>query len=167
MPRQLPQRDPLATEQRRATAARRVGEKARCTCGENRPEALIPNAKPVTCAACKRKIQGKTTMDNHHPAGKNNSPITIPIPINDHRATLSVDQYDWQLTLENRDGSPLLTAAACVRGFIDTTIYLIESLLHWTADLLERLDEVLIERLGPKWWLNTKLNQMLPTGWSR
>jgi hypothetical protein len=103
-----------------------------------------------------RKQRGKTSMDNHHVAGKANSAVTIPIPVNDHRARLSVDQYDWpKRTLENPDRSPLRAAAACIRGFIDTVRYLIESVLLWVADMLEALDEFLIERLGSKWWLHT------------
>jgi hypothetical protein len=167
MSSRIPPRDPIAAEQRRATSARRVGESARCACGEKRPEALIPNGKTVTCAACTRKRQGKTTMDKHHVAGKANSPVTVSVPVNDHRARLSTDQYDWQKALENRDGSPLLIAAACIRGFIDTTVYLVETLLHWIAGLLVELNEYLIERIGPKWWLKTRLSQTLPEGWSR
>jgi hypothetical protein len=164
----IPQRDPIAAQQRRTIAMRRVGKKARCACGEKRPEALMTNPKPVTCAACKRQKKGQMSDDNHHPAGKNNSPITIPVPINDHRAILSVEQQDWpRETLENRDRSPLLIAAACIRGFVDTALYLIESLLHWIADLLEELNILLIQRLGSKWWLNTKVSKTLPTGWSR
>jgi hypothetical protein len=52
-------------------------------------------------------------MDAHHVAGKANSPITVPVPVNDHRACLSVAQADWpKSTLMNAHGSPLLAAAA-------------------------------------------------------
>jgi hypothetical protein len=95
-------------------------------------------------------------MDNHHVAGKANSPVTIPVPVNDHRARLSVDQYDWpKRTLENPDRSPLIAAAGCVRGFTDTVIYLVESVLGWIAAALEALDECLTELYGSKWWLHT------------
>jgi hypothetical protein len=66
-------------------------------------------------------------MDAHHVAGKANSPVTVPVPVNDHRACLSVAQADWpKSTLMNVHGSPLLAAAACVRGFVDMVFYLIE-----------------------------------------
>ena len=47
--------------------------------------------------------------DKHHISGKANSDVTILVPVNDHRAQISVDQYDWpKRTLENPEGSPLL-----------------------------------------------------------
>lgn len=60
-------------------------------------------------------------MDDHHVFGKANDPTTIvTVPANDHRAELSVAQQDWpKKTPENPDGSPLLAAAARIRGFVD------------------------------------------------
>ena len=151
-------RDPEAACVRKSAAARRVGVNAKCTCGESRPEALIPKSKPTTCHRCKREQEGKTTMDKHHPFGKSNSPVTIEVPVNDHRADLNVAQYDWpKQTRENSDGSPLIAAAGCVRGFIDTVVHLIEKGLHWIADMLEIADAYLRKRLGEKYWLDTPL----------
>src|SRR5579872_578251 len=105
MPARPPRRDPIKARQRKAVAARRVGENATCSCGEERPEALILGSDPIICAACERKTSGKKIMDNHHFAGEANNPLTVPVPVNDHRATLSVDQYDWPAkTLENPEG---------------------------------------------------------------
>src|SRR5437016_11325948 len=102
-----PQRDPEAAYVRKAIAQRRVGINARCECGEARPEALIRKKKRIICHECKRKEKGMKTKDNHHFAGKANSPITVSVPVNDHSAELNVAQYDWpQETLENPDGSP-------------------------------------------------------------
>jgi hypothetical protein len=71
---------------------------------------------------------------------------------------LSVAQYDWpRATLENPEGCPLLVAAGCIRGFIDTICYLIDELLRWIAEMLEMLSTVLDDRLGPQWWLDTPL----------
>ena len=161
MPRRLPIRDPIAAEQRKSVAARRFGPNAQChVCGESRPEALIAGSNPVICAGCDRKQRGKTALDNHHVAGKSNSPVTIPIPVNDHRASLSVAQYDWpRETRENPDGSPLLAAAGCVRGFIDTLYYLIEKLLLWIPEMLETLDQFLTDKLGTNWWIGTSLEK--------
>lgn len=150
-------RDPGAALRRKALAVRRVGKDATCACGETRPEALIPNSKPITCAACDRTQKGATVIDDHHFAGKRNSPITIPTPVNDHRAELSIAQYDWpKETRENPDGCPLLAAAACVRGFIDYVVYLIRG-LQWVAEMLEVLSTYLKENLGSKWWIGTPL----------
>jgi hypothetical protein len=160
MPRQIPQRDPIAANARKAAAQRRVGIGAKCACGEDRARALIKKENSIACAECARKGQGKTTMDNHHIAGKANSRITIPVPVNDHRARLSEDQYDWpKKTLENPNGSPLRAAAACIRGAIDYILYTLDTVLMWIAEMLEVLDEYLIERLGSKWWQNTPLNK--------
>jgi hypothetical protein len=102
-------------------------------------------------------------MDQHHIAGKANSAITIGVPVNDHRAELTVAQQDSpRRTLENPDGSPLLSGAAHIRGFIDTHIYLIKTFLLWVAEMLEMLDPFLTGILGPKWWEKTDLNQFAP-----
>lgn len=163
MPKKLRQRDPIGAFQRKATAARRIGGDKQCACGESRPEALVAGSKPTTCAACLRKKRGHTTSDDHHVAAKANSPVTIPVPVNDHRARLSVAQQDWpKQTRENPDGSPLLAAAGCIRGFIDTVFYLVEKLLLWVAEMLEKLNAYLVRKLGPKWWLNTELEQFNP-----
>jgi hypothetical protein len=125
------QPDPVRTLQRRAQAARRAGQNTRCACGETRLEALVIGSKPACCAECRRKKKGQTVMDNHHVAGKANSSVTVSIPVNDHRAVLSVAQYDWpRTTLENPEGCPLLAAAGCIRGFIDILSYLIDRLLR-------------------------------------
>jgi hypothetical protein len=161
----LPPNDPIKADQRKAVATRRVGEGAVCSCGESRPEALIAGTRPITCAACKRGSKGNATMESHHLAGKSNNPLTVPVPVNDHRAELSVVQYDWpKQTRENPDRSPLVAAAACIRGFVDWIYYVIEKGLLWIAEMLEGLDALLAEQLGPKWWLNTPLARFAPKG---
>ncbi len=166
MPKKMPQRDPISASQRKSAAARRVGKNAQCThCGETRPEALIANSKPLTCAECQRRSQGKSIIDDHHVAMRANNPTTMPVPVNDHRAELSAAQHDWpKKTRENPDGSPLIAAAGCIRGFMDQLFYLVEKFLHWTAGMLEDLDSYLIEKLGPQWWLQTPLKQFAPHG---
>jgi hypothetical protein len=72
-------------------------------------------------------LKGHSTDDNHHPAGAANSPATIPIPVNDHRAVLSNAQYSWPTkTLQNRSGDPHLQMAASIRGYIDTRRHFID-----------------------------------------
>jgi len=163
MSRKMPTRDPSGAHRRKVVAARRVGVNARCSCGEARPEALIAGSNPTICAACERAAKGRATIDQHHFAGGANNPATIPVPVNDHRAILTVAQEDWpKSTLANTEGSPLLAGAACLRGCIDTIHYLIEKGLLWLADMLEKLDEVQVKKLGPKWWLNTEIEQFAP-----
>jgi len=163
MPKKPPHQESEAASFRRAIATRRVGVGAKCACGEDRPYALIAGSDPVTCAECKRKNEGKTTVDEHHVAGKANSPLTISVPANDHRAQLSVEQYGWPKdTLRNPDGSPLLAAAACIRGIRATIVYLLDKLLDWIPEVLEKLEAWLVKTLGPKWWLGTPLEQFAP-----
>jgi hypothetical protein len=163
MPPKVPIRDSIGAHRRKIVATRHVGIGARCACGEDRPEALIAGSNPIICAACERAVKGRTTMDRHHFAGRANNPATIPIPVNDHRAILSVAQAEWpKSTLTNKDGSPLLAGAACLRGCIDTILYLIEKGLLWLADMLEKLDQDQVKKLGPRWWANTEIEQIAP-----
>jgi hypothetical protein len=114
---------------------------------------LIPGSHPTICAECQRRQQGKTTHDKHHPFGKANSPITASVPVNDHRAELSEAQHDWpKRTRENPDGSPALKGAGIIRGFVDMMIYLVKKGVLWVAEMLERLDVALVERVGRTWW---------------
>ena len=156
-------RDPISEYARKNTAARRVGN-GKCTkCGESRPHALIAGSEPMICAACKRVQLGKSPFDLHHVAGAANDPTTLAIPVNDHRAELSTAQYLWpKQTLENCDASPLLRAAACIRGFCDTVIYLLYKLLPWVADMLEVLDAHFTAKSGPKWWEDSELKKFAP-----
>jgi hypothetical protein len=104
-------------------------------------------------------------MDKHHPAGEANSPVTVKVRANDHRAVLSVAQYEWpKRTLENPDGCPLLAGAGCIRGFVDTIMHLIDPLLQWIAEMLEALSEFMLEKFGPRWWTSTPIAKFTPKG---
>ena len=158
-----PSRDPIASFEREARAARRVGVGGHCQCGEDRPLALIRGSNPLICANCQRILLGMSAFDNHHSAGIANDPTTVPIPVNDHRAKLSPEQYEWPLeTFLNSSGSPIRAAAAAVRGYCETVNYLIAALLIPRAALLEALDIFLQERLGPRWWVGTELERFAP-----
>ena len=173
--RRIPKRDPSAVFIREAIAQRRNAGK-KCVCGEIRPQALA-RGKSKSCAKCKRKKRGHKTTDNHHVAGEANDPTTIPVPVNDHLARLNADQMDWpKETRENRDGSPLVAAAGCIRGFADTSVYLIEQIICLLerlvylierlvlrhAEMLEVLDAYLVRTSGRKWWLKTELKRFAP-----
>jgi hypothetical protein len=159
-----PARDPIAAFERENRAARRVGQGNQChLCDERRSLALIPSSKPTICANCQRVKLGRSALDNHHPAGKANDPTTIPIPTNDHRADLSPKQYEWpQETWTNPSGSPVLRGAASIRGYIETSDYLVASLLIPMAEMLEALDAFLKKRFGPKWWVGTEMERFAP-----
>src|ERR1700730_2484644 len=95
MARKLPPRDPMRAHARKVIAARRIGEGRKCSCGEDRPEALVTGSNPTECFECERTRHGSVSHDGHHVAGNANDPIMIDVPANDHRARLNVDQYDW------------------------------------------------------------------------
>ena len=89
----------------------------------------------------------------------------MSVPVNDHRAELSVAQQDWpRKTLENPAGSPLLWIAASIRGFVDTIMHLLKTFLYWIPEALEELDFFLAGRLGEGWWIGLKLEQYAPVG---
>lgn len=164
MPNRLPTRDPIGKELRRSNAERRVGPGSKCAyCGEPRPEALIARSHPMICAECRRKQRGHSTLDGHHPAGEANHKLTIPVPVKDHRAILTPAMYDWpKQTRENPNGAPLLAAAACIRGFCDTVIYLINKLIYWIAEFLEALHEKLVCEYGEHYWLVLNIGFTVP-----
>jgi hypothetical protein len=138
-----------------------LGSKRNAPSAGNRGVLALERASnPKLCTECRRKTQGKTIMDSHHIAGRANSDITISISVNDHRARLSEDQKDWPSeTLKNRDGSPLLIAAACIRGYADVMVYLVHKLLLWIAEMLELLNTHLVNNYGCEWWVNTNISQ--------
>ena len=156
--------DPIKAAARRAKGQRRVGHSACCTqCGEKRPEALIPRTRPRLCEECHRRRRGMKTTDHHHVAGKANSPITIEVPANMHRAVLSPAQYEWPpKTLENTDGSPIRRAAAALHGACDLITDLIVGLIALCAQFLETLDVILLQWLGPAWWIGTSVDGWAP-----
>jgi hypothetical protein len=49
-----------------------------------------------------------------------------------------------------------------VRGYCETSDYLVCSLLAPNAEMLETLDEFLEKRLGSKWWLKTDMHRFAP-----
>ncbi len=119
--------------------------------------------RPRLCEECYRRLRGKKTTDAHHIAGKSNSPVTIEVRANDHRAALSLAQYNWPPgTLENRDGSPLLCVAALLRGVCDIIVELFVPLMLVCATKLEELDAFFRGRLGPTWWRGTPFDGWQP-----
>jgi hypothetical protein len=158
----MPYRDPIAAEKRKSSAEKRIPPGAKCECGESRRRALKRKSNRVICARCMRLERGMSVFDQHHPAGRANHPLTVAIPVNDHMAILSEAQYDWPRSArENPDGSPLLAVAACIRGFIDMMIYLAEKLLLKIPYYLEKLDELLTNSLGPRWWLREEYAELV------
>jgi hypothetical protein len=149
--------DPIRVHQRKVTAERCVGVGAKCAaCGETRPEALIRGSDPKICAEFQRRGRGHKTVDFHHFAKSANNPLTVPAPTNDHRADLTVAQDVWpKETRDNPDGSSLLAAAGCIRGFVDWVVYLIQKGVLCLQKCLRHSTS--------SWWINTGISG----GWAR
>lgn len=163
MSNHLAHTDPIDAHRRKKTAARRVGVGRQCLCGENRPKALITSEDSIICARCQRIKQGKSTVDQHHVAGKANDPTTAPTDVNDHRADLSVAQENWEKPiLENPEGCPVIAIAARITGVTDYIIYLLKKLVGWIPSMLVALSEYLKAQHGPKWWIGTPFEKYAP-----
>ena len=156
--------DPIKAGARKAKAQRRVGQGAACTqCGESRPEALVTRTRPKLCQQCYQRQRGKKITETHHVAGKANSPITIEVPANDHRAALSAAQHEWTPgTLGNADGSSLLRLAAALNGTADIIEELIVRLIRECVAFIEKLDGWLCEKYG-LWWKGSPFDGWQPT----
>jgi hypothetical protein len=147
----------------REAALERLGTRTpRCRfCGEQDPFTLSGRDPDVICYECLARRSGKSPTEEHHPFGRRNDPLTVRVPGNPHR-TLSALQRSWPVrTLRNPEGSPLLRAAATVRGWLNVLHVIVER-VGWVPAYLERLDQQLTGRLGPRWW--TRLDDLPPDG---
>jgi hypothetical protein len=148
--------DPVGTYLRAAKTVRRTGAKRCVTCGT--PHAIVAKANPPVCARCHAIQTGRSPYEEHHPAGDINHPATVLVPIEAHRSQLTPAMYAWpKETRENPEASPLLAAAASLRGLYDTLDYLLYTLLLRVAVLLEMLDRTLRHRIGPRYWIELEL----------
>jgi len=132
-------------------------------CGNERhPAALTGTAPNIVCYECLLKESGRSWTEGHHPAGRHNDPTTVAVPSNDHRV-LSDMQRDWpEQTLRNPDGSPLLAAAAALRGWMDVMLIIIERTVDYIPAFLELLDQRLQEEWGDRWWEELGLEGVKP-----
>lgn len=144
--------DPIKAGARNAKTQRRVGLNIKCSqCGDARPNMLVRNSRPKLCRKCYALKSGKKATETNHIAGKANSPITVEVPICDHRI-LSEAQYEWPpKTLQNPDGSPLLSIAGSMRGAADFIGELVVAFIYHLAEFVEEIDAWLCEQHG-LWW---------------
>ncbi|MGA8474036.1 MAG: hypothetical protein WB681_03120 [Candidatus Cybelea sp.] len=148
------ERDQVASWLRTTRAQRRAGVDAVCaSCSaERRPYALIHGRVPPCCFACDRIARRRDPFEDDHSFGQHNSDLTIRVPVNDHRAVLSVAQYQWPPeTLQNPDGDPFLVSAARFRGLYNNFEYMLGDCLN-EAERLEQLSARMRRKYGPRWW---------------
>jgi hypothetical protein len=145
--------DPIGNDVRRRRRRTRVGPNAACAmCGERDVRSLTRRGKKVLCYECAAKEDRRSPDEDHHVAGRHNSDFTVKMPGNPHQI-LNTYQQGWpRETLMNPDKSPLLKAAALLRGFLDILRLIIERILGWVPEFLETLDAWLRQTLGSRWW---------------
>jgi len=144
--------DPIKSGARRAKAQRQVGRDAVCTqCGEKRSNMLVRRSRPRLCLRCYAVKHRKKDTDGHHLGAEANSPITVEVPIKDHRIVTEA-QYEWPPgTQQNPDGSPLIALAGCLRGIADFIGELITAFINRLAETAEDIDAWLRQQHG-LWW---------------
>jgi hypothetical protein len=140
-------------EARRRELGTRTPRCAAPGCREAHPEAFTGVAPNLLCREDLADAQDRSWTEGHHIAGRRNHQLVVDIPANDHAILSASQQVEWpRATLRNPDGSPLLRAAALLRGWLDILRLLIERGLGWIPPFLEALDEQLTAHIGPKWW---------------
>jgi hypothetical protein len=121
-------------------------------CRETDPFALTGVDPNILCREHDADRRGVNWIEQHHPAGRRNSPLKVPLCANDH-AVLTAEQALWpRETLRNPDSSPLLRAAAVIRGWLEILFLTMDRAVAWIPPFLEQLDRWLREQLGDRWW---------------
>lgn len=134
-------------------------------CTETDPIALTGARPNITCHEHLADQMDCRWTQYHHLSGQANSPDTGALPANDHAAVSAMQSLWPRDTLRNPEGSPLLRAAAAVRGWLDMLRMMIERTLRWVPAALESLDALLTDRHGPRWW--DQLGWTPRTAWDR
>jgi hypothetical protein len=136
---------------------RRLGTRTpRCiepACEESNPFAFTGAHPNLWCYEHALIRAGRGWLEDHHGKGHRNDAFDIvELPGNDHRV-LNGRQLLWPPdTLRNPDGSPLLVAAAALRGWLDVLWLIIDRTVGWVPEFLEQLDAWLRQQLGERWW---------------
>jgi hypothetical protein len=121
-------------------------------CLETDPLALTGAQSNIVCEEHLADRQDNPWTPDHHCSGRANSPVMVPVPANDHAVVSKVQSLWPRETLRNPKGSPLLRAAAAIRGWLEILRLTIDRTVGWVAPALEELDRLLTKRLGEGWW---------------
>lgn len=121
-------------------------------CGERNPFTLIGRHPDISCYEHYSLRTGRRPYESHHVAGKANSDATADVPGNDHRILSELQRFWPEDTLRNAEHSPLLKAAAAIRGWCDVLLVIIDRGVGWIPGFLEWLHLALVDHHGPNWW---------------
>jgi hypothetical protein len=150
-----------AIEQRLAVLGTRTPRCPVDDCTETDPFALTDTDPDIVCYEHQNNAAGRPVVEAQHVAGQHNSDVTVPMLGNDHRVADSYKQHDWPVaTLRNPHGSPLLKAAATLRGWLDLLRVVIDRAMGWIPVFLEKLDAALTVLHGPQWWVALDLGPL-------
>lgn len=145
-------RDELRREERYRQLGTRTPVCAWPGCGERNPFALTGRDPDISCYEHYLLRNRRSPYEGHHVAGRHNSDVVAFVPGNEHRI-LSECQSAWpEDTLRNPDHSPLLVAAAAIRGWLDVLRVILERSIAWIPEFLEWLHRTLVDLYGPDWW---------------
>lgn len=136
---------------------RRLGTRTpRCLepgCDETNPFAFTGVHPDLLCYEHRLIRAGRDWLEDHHWKGQHNDPLDkSPVPGDDHRVLSGLQQSWPRETLRNPDGSPLLVAAAALRGWLDVLWLMIVRTVGWIPEFLEQLDAWLRQQLAERWW---------------
>lgn len=121
-------------------------------CGETNPFALVGIHPDISCYEHYLLRVGKRPYEAHHVAGQHNSDVTADVPGNDHRVLSELQRFWPDDTLRNPEHSPLLVAAAAIRGWLDVLRVIIDRGVGWIPEFLEWLNRILVDQYGADWW---------------
>ena len=122
-------------------------------CGETNPFTLTGRDPDISCYEHDLLRVGKKPYEAHHVAGKHNADVTVDVPGNDHRILSELQRFWPDDTLRNPEHSPLLVAAAFIRGWLNV-MQVIERSVGWIPEFLEWLNRILVDQYGADWWEN-------------
>ena len=149
-------------EKRQERAYQRLDTRTpRCSvegCDERDPAALTGAEPTVVCYEHLAQAEGRSWSEGDHLAGQHNDPTpVIDLPGNDHRVKSDL-MADWpETTIRNPSRSPLIRAAATIRGWLDVLWVIITRGVGWIPEFLERLDAWLTRLHGDRWWTDPDL----------
>jgi hypothetical protein len=122
-------------------------------CEETDPFAMSDTHPNLICAEHRADASGRSWIEGHHVPGRANDPDDVVFPpANDHAVLTELQRFWPRETLRNPDGSPLLRAAAALRGWLDVLRLILERTVGWIPSFLEALDAWLEQEIGPRWW---------------
>ena len=122
-------------------------------CGERNTLTLVGHHPDISCYEHYLLRAGKKPYEAHHVDGQHNSDVTADVPGNEHRILSELQRFWPEDTLRNPEHSPLIVAAASIRGWLDVMLVIIDHSIGWIPGFLEWLNNILVDQIGADWWV--------------